>query len=203
MVIKKVNLDIVIGITSKLPQTQMPEVAFAGRSNVGKSSLINALMNRKAYARVSASPGKTQTVNYYNINDSLYLVDLPGYGYTKAALKVRQQWGKMVERYLKGSQQLKAVFLLADSRHAPSDLDRQMFDWIVESGFRPVVIATKGDKLKKNEIEKNKKMIRQTFGMKPEDKLILTSSLKKTSIEEVWVAIEDVCQTGTVPLRQD
>ena len=193
MIIKKVNLDIVVGITSKLPETDMPEVAFAGRSNVGKSSLINALMNRKAYARVSASPGKTQTVNYYNINDSLYLVDLPGYGYTKAAVKIREQWGKMVERYLKNSEKLKAVFLLADSRHAPSAPDRQMFDWIVASGFRPVVIATKGDKLKKNEIEKNKKMIRETFGMKPEDKLILTSSLKKTSIDEVWDQIEAVC----------
>ena len=194
MIIKKINLDIVVGVTSKLPDTELPEVAFAGRSNVGKSSMINSLMNRKAYARVSASPGKTQTINYYNINDALYLVDLPGYGYTKAAVKVKEQWGKMVERYLKGSPNLKAVFLLADSRHAPSALDRQMFDWIAASGFRPVVIATKGDKLKKNEIEKNKKLIRQTFGMKPDDKLILTSSLKKMSIEDVWEAIEEAAE---------
>ena len=190
MIIKKVSLDIVIGVTSRLPETQMPEIAFAGRSNVGKSSLINALMNRKSFARVSASPGKTQTVNYYNINDALYLVDLPGYGFTKAAVKVKEQWGKMVERYLKNSPNLKAVFLLADSRHAPSALDRQMFEWVVASGFRPVVIATKGDKLKKNEIEKNKKLIRSTFGMRPEDKLILTSSLKKTCIDEVWETAE-------------
>lgn len=192
MIIKKVDLEIVAGVTSKIPETTLPEVAFAGRSNVGKSSLINALMNRKAYARVSASPGKTQTINYYNINDALYLVDLPGYGYTKASVKVREQWGKMVERYLKGSESLRAVFLLADSRHAPSALDRQMFEWVVASGFRPVVIATKVDKLKKNEIEKNKKLIRQTFGMKPEDKLIMTSSLKKTSIEDVWDAVLEV-----------
>lgn len=190
MIIKKVSLDIVVGVTSRLPETQMPEIAFAGRSNVGKSSLINALMNRKSFARVSASPGKTQTVNYYNINDALYLVDLPGYGFTKAAVKVKEQWGKMVERYLKNSTNLKAVFLLADSRHAPSALDRQMFEWVVASGFRPVVIATKGDKLKKNEIEKNKKLIRSTFGMRPEDKLILTSSLKKTCIDEVWETAE-------------
>ena len=190
MIIKKVNLEIVIGVTSSIPETTLPEIAFAGRSNVGKSSLINALMNRKSYARVSASPGKTQTVNYYNINDSMYLVDLPGYGFTKAAVKVREQWGKMVERYLKNSENLKAVFLLADSRHAPSELDRQMFDWIIAAGFRPVVIATKGDKLKKNEIEKNKKIIRNSFGMKPDDILILTSSLKKTSIDEVWGVIE-------------
>ena len=190
MIVKKVSLDIVVGVTSRLPEAQMPEIAFAGRSNVGKSSLINALMNRKSYARVSASPGKTQTVNYYNINDELYLVDLPGYGFTKAAVKVKEQWGKMVERYLKNSPNLKAVFLLADSRHAPSALDRQMFEWVVASGFRPVVIATKGDKLKKNEIEKNKKLIRSVFRMQPEDKLILTSSLKKTCIDEVWETVE-------------
>ena len=190
MIVKKVSLDIVVGVTSRLPETQMPEIPFAGRSNVGKSSLINALMNRKSYARVTASPGKTQTVNYYNINDELYLVDLPGYGFTKAAVKVKEQWGKMVERYLKNSPNLKAVFLLADSRHAPSALDRQMFEWVVASGFRPVVIATKGDKLKKNEIEKNKKLIRSVFRMQPEDKLILTSSLKKTCIDEVWETVE-------------
>ncbi len=192
MVIKKVSLDIVAGVTSKLPETDMPEVALAGRSNVGKSSLINALMNRKAYARVSASPGKTQTINYYNINDILYLVDLPGYGYTKASVKVKEQWGRMVERYLKGSGSLKAVFLLNDSRHPPTASDRQMFDWVCRSGYRPVVIATKSDKLKKNDIEKNKKIIRQTYGMKPDDVLIMTSSLKKENIEEVWQVIESV-----------
>ena len=190
MIIKKVSLDIVAGVTSKLPETELPEVAFAGRSNVGKSSLINALMNRKAYARVSATPGKTQTINYYNINDSLFLVDLPGYGYTKATVKVKEQWGKMVERYLKKSASLKAVFLLTDSRHAPTAQDRQMYEWACNAGFRPVVIATKSDKLKKNDIEKNKKIIRQTYGMQPDDLLIMTSSLKKENIEEVWDAIE-------------
>lgn len=196
MIVKKVSLDIVAGVTSRLPETELPEVAFAGRSNVGKSSLINALMNRKAYARVSATPGKTQTINYYNINDTLFLVDLPGYGYTKATVKVKEQWGKMVERYLKKSASLKAVFLLTDSRHTPTTQDRQMYEWACNAGFRPVVIATKSDKLKKNDIEKNKKIIRQTFGMQPDDVLIMTSSLKKENIEEVWSAIEGCLHNG-------
>lgn len=195
MVIKKVSLDIVAGVTSRLPETELPEVAFAGRSNVGKSSLINALMKRKAYARVSATPGKTQTINYYNINDTLFLVDLPGYGYTKATVKVKEQWGKMVERYLKNSVSLKAVFLLTDSRHIPTAQDRQMYEWACSAGFRPVVIATKSDKLKKNDIEKNKKIIRQTYGMQPDDVLIMTSSLKKENIEDVWNEIE-ACIAG-------
>ncbi|MBS4900102.1 MAG: ribosome biogenesis GTP-binding protein YihA/YsxC [Clostridiales bacterium] len=186
MVIKKVNLDIVIGVKSEVPDTEYPEVAFAGKSNVGKSSLINAMMNRKAYARTSAQPGKTQTINYYNVNDEIYLVDLPGYGYTRANVKVKEQWGKMVERYLRDSKQLKRVFLLVDSRHAPSENDRLMFDWIVSNGFRPVVVATKGDKLKRSEKEKNKSIIRKGLNMLPEDTLIMTSSSKKDGIEEVW-----------------
>lgn len=186
MVIKKVNLDIVIGVKSEVPDTEYPEVAFAGKSNVGKSSLINAMINRKAYARTSAQPGKTQTINYYNVNDEIYLVDLPGYGYTRANVKVKEQWGKMVERYLRDSKQLKRVFLLVDSRHAPSENDRLMFDWIVSNGFRPVVVATKGDKLKRSENEKNKSIIRKGLNMLPEDTLIMTSSSKKERIEEVW-----------------
>ena len=120
MVIKKVNLDIVIGVTSQVPETDLPEVAFAGKSNVGKSSLINALMNRKSYARTSSQPGKTQTINYYNINDAMLLVDLPGYGYANVSQSVKEKWGKMVEKYLKKSSQLKQVFLLIDIRHDPS-----------------------------------------------------------------------------------
>lgn len=189
MVIKKVNLDIVIGITSKIPETDMPEVAFAGKSNVGKSSLINALMNRKAYARTSAQPGKTQTINYYNVNDEIYLVDLPGYGYTKASVKAKEQWGKMVERYLKRSEKLTKVFLLIDSRHEPSSNDKMMFEWIVFNGFRPVIIATKSDKLKKTEKEKNKRIIREALNMKKDDTLILVSSEKKEGMEEVWKEI--------------
>ena len=189
MVIKKVNLDIVIGVTSKIPETSMPEVAFAGRSNVGKSSLINALMNRKAYARTSAPPGKTQTINYYNVNDEIFLVDLPGYGYTKASVKAKEQWGKMVERYLKRSEKLTKVFLLIDSRHEPSANDKMMYDWVVDSGFRPVIIATKSDKLKKTEKEKNKRIIRDALNMQKEDILILVSAAKKEGIDEVWEEI--------------
>ncbi len=189
MVIKKVNLDIVIGVTSKIPETELPEVAFAGKSNVGKSSLINALMNRKAYARTSAQPGKTQTINYYNVNDEVFLVDLPGYGYTKASVKAKEQWGKMVERYLKKSEKLTRVFLLIDSRHEPSANDKMMFEWIVHNGFRPVIIATKSDKLKKTEKEKNKRIIRDALDMQKEDILIMVSSAKKEGIEEVWKEI--------------
>ena len=153
MIIKNVSLDIVCGITSTLPDTELPEVAFAGKSNVGKSSLINALMNRKALARTSASPGKTQTINFYNINDAMYLVDLPGYGYAKVSQSVKEQWGKLIERYLQKSKQLKAVFLLIDIRHDPSANDKMMYDWIVHNGYQPIIIATKVDKLKRSQVQ--------------------------------------------------
>lgn len=191
MVIKKVNLDIVIGIASKLPETHFPEVAFAGKSNVGKSSLINALMNRKSYARISSQPGKTQTVNYYNINDSLYLVDLPGYGYTHANIEVREKWGKMVERYLKNSAQLKQVYLLVDIRHEPSQNDKMMYEWIVANGFRPVIIATKLDKIKRSQIAKNVGAIRKGLGLSTKDTLIAVSSETKQGLEELWSNIEN------------
>ena len=147
MVIKNVSLDIVCGVTSTLPVTELPHIAFAGKSNVGKSSLINALMNRKSLARTSASPGKTQTINFYNVNDALYLVDLPGYGYAKVAQAVKEQWGKLIERYLQNTKELKAVFLLIDIRHDPSANDKTMYDWIVHNGYEPIIIATKVDKL--------------------------------------------------------
>ena len=148
MVIKNVNLETVCGITRTLPINDKPEFAFAGKSNVGKSSLINALMNRKAYARTSAQPGKTQTINFYNINDALYYVDLPGYGYAKVSQGEKEKWGKMVERYLHRSKQLRQVFLLVDIRHEPGANDRQMYDWILHNGYRPAVIATKLDKIR-------------------------------------------------------
>lgn len=191
MKIKKVNLDTVIGITSEIPETEYPEIAFAGKSNVGKSSIINALMNRKSYARTSEKPGKTQTINYYNVNDAIYLVDLPGYGYANVSVKVKEKWGKMIEKYLSTSVMLKAVYLLIDSRHAPSSNDKLMYDWVISVGFRPVIIATKSDKLKKNERIKNVNMIRKELGMRPEDKLILTSSLKKEAIDQVWESLCD------------
>ena len=190
MVIKKVNLDIVIGVTSKVPETEYPEVAFAGKSNVGKSSLINALMNRKSYARTSSQPGKTQTINYYNINDAMLLVDLPGYGYANVSPSVKEKWGKMVERYLKQSKQLKQVFLLIDIRHDPSANDKMMYDWIVANGYRPVIIATKLDKIKRSQQDKQVKTIKTGLGLKPEDIIIPVSSETKQNIDKLWEVVE-------------
>ena len=190
MVIKKVNLDIVIGVTSKVPETEYPEVAFAGKSNVGKSSLINALMNRKSYARTSSQPGKTQTINYYNINDAMLLVDLPGYGYANVSPSVKEKWGKMVERYLKQSKQLKQVFLLIDIRHDPSANDKMMYDWIVANGYRPVIIATKLDKIKRSQQDKQVKAIKPGLGLKPEDIIIPVSSETKQNIDKLWEVVE-------------
>ncbi|MBR2995088.1 MAG: YihA family ribosome biogenesis GTP-binding protein [Lachnospiraceae bacterium] len=166
MVIHTVNLDTVCGITSKLPDTKYPEFAFAGKSNVGKSTLINGLMNRKSYARTSSQPGKTQTINYYNINNELYLVDLPGYGYATAGVKVKEQWGRMIENYLHNSRQLRAVLLLVDIRHEPSENDAMMYDWILQAGFHPYVIATKADKIKRSQLVKQQKMIAQALSAK-------------------------------------
>ena len=188
MVIKKVNLDIVIGVTSAIPDTQYPEVAFAGKSNVGKSSLINSLMNRKSYARTSSQPGKTQTINFYNINDCMYLVDLPGYGYANASPAVKAKWGKMIEKYLRKSANLKQVFLLVDIRHDPSENDKMMYDWIVDNGFRPVIIATKLDKLKRSQVAKHVKAVR--MGLGEDDILIPFSSETKQGLDELWETVE-------------
>ena len=190
MIIKSVNLETVCGITSKLPDNEFPEVAFAGKSNVGKSSLINALMNRKSYARVSAQPGKTQTINYYNINEELYYVDLPGYGYAKVTESVKEQWGAMIERYLHTSKQLKLVFLLIDIRHKPSKNDVMMYDWIVHNGYHPVIIATKSDKLKRSQLPKHVKEIRQELRLNKETPVFPFSSLSKQGRDEIWDFIE-------------
>lgn len=190
MVIKKVNLDIVIGVTSAIPDTQYPEVAFAGKSNVGKSSLINSLMNRKSYARTSSQPGKTQTINFYNINDFMYLVDLPGYGYANASPAVKAKWGKMIEKYLRKSANLKQVFLLVDIRHDPSENDKMMYNWIVDNGFRPVIIATKLDKLKRSQVAKHVKAVRTGLGLREDDILIPFSSETKQGLEELWETVE-------------
>ena len=190
LTVKKAELETVCGITSKLPENRFPEFAFAGKSNVGKSSLINALMQRKSLARTSATPGKTQTINFYNVNDAFYLVDLPGYGFTKANESVRAKWGQMVERYLKKSKQLQKVFLLVDMRHKPTGDDCMMYDWIIHNGFHPVVVATKYDKLKKNEIPKAKKLIRETLSMGEEDILIPFSSETKFGREEISRLLE-------------
>ena len=166
MIIKSVALETVCGITSKLPDTDKPEVAFAGKSNVGKSSLINGLMNRKSLARTSAQPGKTQTINYYNINQCLYLVDLPGYGYAKVSIQEKEKWGQMIENYLHTSKQLKAVFLLVDIRHEPSANDKQMYEWVLYQGYEPIIIATKLDKINRSQIQKQLKIIRNGLNLK-------------------------------------
>ena len=190
MVIKNINLETVCGITSKLPENELPEIAFAGKSNVGKSSLINALMNRKSYARISATPGKTQTINFYNINEEMYLVDLPGYGYAKVSEKEKVEWGKLIERYLHGSKQLRAVFLLIDIRHEPSANDKMMYDWIVSQGFEPIIIATKLDKLKRSQIQKHVKMVKTGLNLVPGTKIIPFSSVTKQGRDEIWELVE-------------
>ena len=203
MVIKEVNLETVCGVTSKLPENTLPEVAFAGKSNVGKSSLINALMNRKSLARTSAQPGKTQTINFYNINDELYFVDLPGYGYAKVSVEVKAKWGKMIERYLRKSPVLRCVFLLIDIRHEPSENDRMMYDWIVANGYHPVIIATKLDKLKRSQVAKQIKVLRQGLGMEKDDILIPFSAETKQGRDEIWELIEGMCASGLPEEREE
>ena len=190
MIIKNVNLETVCGITSKLPENDKPEIAFAGKSNVGKSSLINALMNRKSYARISAKPGKTQTINYYNINDELYLVDLPGYGYAKVSEQEKAQWGRMIENYLHSSRQLKAIFLLIDIRHEPSANDKMMYEWVVAQGYNPIIIATKLDKLKRSQVDKHVKMVKQGLNLIPGTIVIPFSAETKQGREEIWELTE-------------
>ena len=189
-VIKNVNLETVCGITSKLPENTLPEVAFAGKSNVGKSSLINGLMNRKSYARTSQQPGKTQTINFYNINQEIYFVDLPGYGYAKVSEAIKAKWGTMIERYLHTSRQLRLVFLLIDIRHEPSANDKHMYSWIVDQGFNPVIIATKLDKLKRSQDQKNIKQIKVGLNVTEGTPIIPFSAVSKQGRDEIWELIE-------------
>lgn len=194
MIIKNVSLETVCGITSKLPDSPHPEVAFAGKSNVGKSSLINGLMNRKSLARTSAQPGKTQTINYYNVNDAIYFVDLPGYGFARANEEVKAKWGKMIEDYLHRSKQLKAVFLLIDIRHEPSSNDRIMYDWIVDQGFHPIIIATKLDKINRSQIQKQVKLIKNTLQTEPGTIVIPYSAITKQGREEIYEIIDQILE---------
>ena len=193
MIIKNVNLETVCGVTSKLPENHMPEVAFAGKSNVGKSSLINALMNRKSYARTSAQPGKTQTINFYNINEEIYFVDLPGYGYAKASKTEVAKWGQMIERYLKTSKQLRCVFLLVDIRHEPGSNDKLMYDWVCASGFTPVIIATKLDKINRSQKDKQIKLIRDKLSAK-DTVIIPFSATSKQGRDEIYEIIDKILE---------
>ena len=190
MIIKSAELEKVIGVTSKLPDNTLPEFAFAGKSNVGKSSLINALMNRKKLARTSEKPGKTQTINFYNINKEIYFVDLPGYGFAKVSKQEQAKWGKMIESYLTTSKMLKYVFLLIDIRHAPGANDIQMYDWIVHMGFSPIIIATKADKIKRSQLQKQIKLIRETLEYGSEAKIIPFSAVTKDGREEIYNLLE-------------
>lgn len=192
MVIKNVALETVCGITSKLPENTHPEVAFAGKSNVGKSSLINALMNRKNLARTSSQPGKTQTINYYNVNDELYFVDLPGYGYAKVSLEIKAKWGKMIENYLRRSSQLKMIFLLIDIRHEPSENDRTMYDWIRKMGFQPVIIATKLDKINRSQIAKQLKIVKEGLKASKDTVVIPFSAETKQGRDEIYELLDQL-----------
>ena len=192
MVIKSVNLETVCGITSTFPDNPHYEVAFAGKSNVGKSSLINALMNRKALARTSSQPGKTQTINFYNVNDAMYLVDLPGYGYANANVEIKAKWGKMIEKYLHTSTKLQAVFLLIDIRHTPSDNDCLMYEWMVEQGFAPIIIATKMDKISRGAVQKQLKLIADTLHVEPDTVMIPFSAETKQGREDIWELIDSL-----------
>ena len=192
MVIKSVNLETVCGITSTIPDNVYNEVAFAGKSNVGKSSLINALMNRKSLARTSSQPGKTQTINFYNVNDMMYLVDLPGYGYARANVEIKAKWGQMIENYLHTSEKLQAVFLLIDIRHEPSENDILMYDWMIEQGFAPIIIATKADKIPRGKINEHVFRIEKTLNVMPDTIVIPFSAETKQGREEIWDLIDSL-----------
>lgn len=198
MIIKQAELETVCGITSRLPRNTEPEVAFAGKSNVGKSSLINGLLNRKSLARTSSQPGKTQTINFYHVNQAVYLVDLPGYGYAKANEEIKAKWGRMVENYLHSSKQLKAVFLLIDIRHEPSANDKDMYNWIVCQGYEPIIIATKLDKIKRSQVSKHLKMIKDGLKLVPNTKLVPFSAQTKQGREEIWEIIDSFVEETSV-----
>lgn len=198
MIIKQAELETVCGITSRLPENTKPEVAFSGKSNVGKSSLINGLLNRKSLARTSSQSGKTQIINFYSVNQELYLVDLPGYGYAKAAQEIRAKWGKMIENYLHGSRQLKAVFLLVDIRHEASANDREMYRWIVHQGYEPIIIATKLDKIKRSQVQKQLKLLRESLNPVPGTRIIPFSAQTRQGREEIWEMIDGLLEEESV-----
>ena len=190
MIIKKAELVAVAVKKNQYPEDNKKEIAFAGRSNVGKSSLFNLLVNRKNLARVSGSPGKTRTINFYEINDEFRIVDLPGYGYAKVSKSVTENWGDMIEAYLKDRQGLLKVVQLVDIRHAPSAQDVQMYEWLKHYGFDGIVVATKSDKISRNEMTKSISDIRKTLGLSPEDKVIPVSSLKRTGYDKLMEELD-------------
>lgn len=174
---------------SQYPAEGIPEIALAGRSNVGKSSIINTLLNRRNFARTSQTPGKTRTINFYLINNEFYFVDLPGYGYAKIAKSEKEKWGGIMERYLESRQELCSIFLLVDIRHEPTADDKLMYEWIKHFGYNCVVIATKADKISRGQYQKHISIIRKKLQMESSEKVIPVSSLKKTGVEELWEEI--------------
>ncbi len=192
MKINKSDLARVAVKPEQYPEDNMPEVAFAGRSNVGKSSLLNLLTNRKKLARVSGSPGKTQTINFYEINDNFRIVDLPGYGYAKVSKTLSQSWGKMIEKYLETREGLRKVVQLVDIRHKPTKQDVQMYEYLKYFGFDGIVVATKADKVSKNEMQKCIKEIRETLGLSKDDVIIPVSALKRTGQDELLTVIDKI-----------
>lgn len=190
MVIKSLELETVCGITSTIPENNKIEIAFWGRSNVGKSSLLNGLWNRKSMARISAQPGKTQTINYYNVNDCCYMVDLPGYGYAKVSKELSAKWMKMIENYLDNSKALRVVFLLIDIRHEPTKNDIAMYKLLYSKGFNPLIVATKADKISKSARMKNISVIRKTLGANKDTPILPFSALNKEGKDEIWEYID-------------
>ncbi|HVI39513.1 MAG TPA: ribosome biogenesis GTP-binding protein YihA/YsxC [Anaerovoracaceae bacterium] len=196
MIIKKADLVAVAVKQNQYPEDNKKEIAFAGRSNVGKSSLLNLLVNRKNLARVSGSPGKTRTINFYEINDEFRIVDLPGYGYAKVSKSVTEGWGDMIEAYLSGRQGLLKVVQLVDIRHTPSEQDVQMYNWLKHYGFDGIVVATKSDKISRNEMVKSINEIRKTLGLSPEDKIIPVSTLKRTGYDKLMEELDHLLEEG-------
>lgn len=194
MIVRKAELLITAAKKEQYPDTQVPEIAFAGKSNVGKSSMINALLNRRSLARTSAQPGKTQTVNFYNVNDALNLVDLPGYGYAKVAKSEKQKWGAMIDMYLNSRSQLKEVILLVDIRHEPGQNDVQMYDWIKSCGYTGYVIAAKADKLSKSQTIKSIATIKKALNIKSDNMIYSFSATSKSGVEEVWRLLENIAE---------
>ena len=192
MKINKAELEKVAVEEKQYPDTNIKEFAFAGRSNVGKSSFINAMLNRKNLARTSSTPGKTRTINFYRVNDDLRLVDLPGYGYAKVAKSEKEKWAGIINRYLENRENLVETILLVDIRHEPTALDKQMYDYIIESGFSGIVIATKKDKIKKSQVDKHISMIAKKLGVKHRENIIPFSSSKRDEIKDMWFIFEDM-----------
>lgn len=191
--IKKAEYILSAAWKSQWPEESFPEMCLAGRSNVGKSSFINAMLSRNGLAKVSSTPGKTRTLNFFNVNDALYFVDVPGYGYAKVANNVTKQFGKTMDEYISERQTLRGFILFVDYRHKPTKDDVMMYEFVKHHGVPVIVVATKEDKLKRNDLKKNEKLIKDTLHFDPSDTFIRFSSLKKKGIQEAWNAIYELC----------